>query len=102
MAFSLGGDLTGHLLVLDEHELGGFQWRKADENIDDAEIDVVLGGGFLVALDEIGVARRRALEGALTEKTLQKGTDIESYLRPERLVIRFEHDPLQGPVQGFF
>ena len=52
---SLGCDLAGHLLDLDNDELGGLERCKADDDIDDAEVDIVLRRGFLVALDEIGL-----------------------------------------------
>src|SRR5918911_3910172 len=63
-------DLTSHLLELDDHELGGLQRREADHDVDDAEVDVVLRRRLFVALDEVGVARRRALKCALTKQVV--------------------------------
>ena len=34
--------LADDLLDLDDHELCGLQWRKTDDNADDAAIDVTL------------------------------------------------------------
>ena len=64
------------------------------------QIDVVLGGGLLVALDEVGLARRFALEGALAEEVLHKGTDVEPDLGPQRLVVGLEDHPLRAAIQG--
>jgi hypothetical protein len=55
MTFSSSCDLAGDLLDLDDYELGGFQWREANHNVDDALIDIVLRGGLLVAFNEIGL-----------------------------------------------
>jgi hypothetical protein len=48
---SLRLDLPGYLLDL--------------EDVDYSAVDVVLGSGLLVALDEVSLPRRRALESAL-------------------------------------
>src|ERR1043166_247244 len=48
MVSSLGLDLPGHLLEFDDHKLGGVKRREADDDVDDAQVDVVLWGGFLV------------------------------------------------------
>src|SRR3954462_11480936 len=70
-----GGDLAGHLLDLDHDELGGLQGRESDDYVQDAEVDVILRGGLAVALDEVRITRRRALERALAEKPLHEGPD---------------------------
>ena len=57
-------------------------------------------GGLAVALDEVGVARRLPLEGALPEQVVHEGADVEADLRPERLVVGLEHHPLQAAVQA--
>ena len=44
----------------------------------------VCGGGLAVALDEVGLLRRAALEGALAEQGLHEGADVEPDLRPQR------------------
>ena len=64
------------------------------------QVDVVLGRRLAVALDEVGVARRRPLERALAEQVLHEGADVQPDLRPERLVVRLEHDPLGAAVQA--
>jgi hypothetical protein len=45
--------LSGHLLDLEDNELGRFEGRETHQDVDDAQIDVVLGRGLLVALDEV-------------------------------------------------
>src|SRR6185312_127657 len=89
-----GSDLSRHLLQRDDDELGRFQRREADRDVDDAAVDVVLRGGGAVALDEERVARRLALECALDEQAVHEGTDVEADLRPQRLVVGLEHHPL--------
>src|SRR5262249_21769436 len=59
--------LTGELLNLDDDELGGFERGEPDNNVHNAKIDVVLGRGVLIALDEVGLARRCPLKIALAE-----------------------------------
>ena len=53
-----------------------------------------------VALDEIGLARRLALEGALPEQVVHEGADVQPDLRPQRLVVRLEHHPLRAAVEA--
>src|ERR1051325_8485598 len=102
MLISSDLDLSGHLLQFDDNELCWLEWSKANEDIHDAEIDVILGGGLFIALDEVGVPWSRALERALPEQVVQKRTDIESNLRPERLVVRLENHPLQSSEKALF
>src|SRR5438046_1560856 len=42
------------LLDLDDHEFGWLQGGEADDDVDNAAVDVVLGRRIRVALDEIG------------------------------------------------
>src|SRR3990167_4007075 len=64
---ALDFNLTGHLLDLEHHEFGRFQRREPDQDVHDAEVDVVLRCGLAVALDEVGLARAAALKRALAE-----------------------------------
>ena len=41
--------------------------------------------------------RRRALEGALAEQVVHERADVQADLRPERLVVGLEDDPLRCP-----
>ena len=66
------------------------------------QIDVVLRGGFLVALDEVGLARRRALKRALAEQVVHERADVQPDLRPERLVVGLEDHPLRAAVEALF
>src|SRR6185295_20253399 len=95
-----GWDLSSHLLDTDHDELRGLERRESDDHVEDAEIDVVLRGGLAVALDEVRILRRRALERALAEHSLHERADIEPHLGPERLVVRLEHDPLRAAVEA--
>src|SRR3954466_9690361 len=60
-----------HLLKADDDELGGLQGREADDDVDDARVDVVLRGRFVVALDEIRLLRRGTLERPLAEQAVE-------------------------------
>src|SRR2546423_15337026 len=88
-------DLSRHLLYLDDDELGGLERREADDDIDDAEIDVVLRRRLFIALDEVSILRRLPLKRALSEKVVHESADVETNLRPERLVGRVGDDPPQ-------
>ena len=91
---------AGELLQPDDDELGRLQRREPDDDVDDAEVDVVLRRRLGVALDEVRLARRRALEGALAEQVVHERADVEPDLRPERLVVRLEHHPLRPAEQA--
>src|SRR4029434_2181569 len=80
-------------------KLGGFQRSEADEDVHDAEVDVVLGRRLPIALHEIRLARRTALKCALAEQVVHERADIHSDLSPERLVVGLEHDPLRAAIQ---
>src|SRR2546425_7825432 len=94
----LGLDLTSDLLDVEDHELGGLERGEPDPDIDDAEVAVVLRGGLRVDLDEERLARRGPLEGALPEEIVHECADVQPDLRPERLVVRLEHHPLEPSV----
>src|SRR5215213_1388749 len=102
MESSLRGDLAGHLLNVDDDELSRFQRSKADDDVDDAQIDVVLSGRRFIALHEVSIARRRPLKSALAEEVLHESSDVQANLRPERLVIRLEDDPLGPAIEALF
>src|SRR5262249_33565672 len=100
--FGLGLDLSGDLLNLDDNELSRLERRKAHDDVNDALVDVVLRCGFPVALDEVRLSRRRALERSLLKQILHERANIEAYLRPEWLIVWLEHDPLSATVQTLF
>src|SRR5579864_1557444 len=58
----LSCDLAGHLLDLDDDELRRLQRSEADDDVDDSQVDVILRGGFVITLYEVGVGWRLALE----------------------------------------
>src|SRR5215467_6135381 len=99
---SLPTGLPSHLLDLDDDELGGLQGRETHHDVDDSV--VLIGGrrGLAVALHEVRLLRRGALERALLEERLHEGTDVHSDLRPQRLIVRFEHHPLGSAIQALF
>src|SRR5882724_3790237 len=97
----LGFDLPGHLLNLDDDKLRRLKGREADDDVNDAKIDIVLGGGFRVALHEITFLWTLSLKRALSEQTIHEHAGVESNLRPKRLLVRFEHHPLRAPEQAF-
>src|SRR4051812_22710754 len=92
--------LLGDLLDLKDHELRRLERRESDHDVDDALVDVGLGGGLAAALDEERVARRRALERPLLEERLHERADVEADLGPERLVVGLEDDPLRAAEEA--
>jgi hypothetical protein len=59
-AYRLSVDLPGHLLDFQNDKLGRLERRESDDDIDNAEIDVALRRGFLVAFDKV-VPERKVL-----------------------------------------
>src|SRR5580765_6135826 len=88
--------LTGDLLDLDYDELGGDQRREAHQDVHDSQINTRLRIVFGVAFDEVGALRRGALEGALQEESLHEGSNVQTDLPPQRLVVGLEDDPLRA------
>src|SRR5215212_9284028 len=62
IAVLLGLDLAGQLLDADHDELGRLERREPDEDVHDAAVDVVLRRRLAVALDEVRLRQRVALE----------------------------------------
>ncbi len=85
---------------LDNDELGRLERSETDQDVHHTHIAIGLGGGVPVAFDEISLAGRSALECALPEQVAQERTNIEADLRPQRLIIRFEDNPLGAAVQA--
>src|SRR5262249_14448208 len=100
--FNLDSDLSSYLLQLDDHELRRLEWRESNDDVDDSQIDIILRRRFFVALDEIGIFRCGALEGALPEQIVHECADVKADLGPQRLIIGFEDHPLQGAVKALF
>src|SRR5262245_32978065 len=96
MSSSLRLRLASELLDADHDELSRLERREADEDVDDPLVDVALGRRRAVALHEVGVARRGALERALAEQVLHERADVEADLGPQRFVVGLEHRPLQA------
>src|SRR5262245_53931539 len=102
MVASLRLNLASHLLELDDHELGRLERREADDDVHDTQVDIVLRRRLLIALDEVRLGRRLALEGALAEQVVHERADVQADLRPQRFVVRLEHHPLQAAIQALF
>src|SRR5271168_1040688 len=98
---SLGG-LPSDLLDLDDDEFCRLERGEADQDVDDAVVLVGGRGGFAVALDEVGLLRRGALEGALGEERLHEGADVEADLAPEGSIVGLEDNPLRSTVEAGF
>src|SRR6266702_6282427 len=94
-------DLAGHLLQVDDDELRGLERRETHPHVHDAAIAIVLGRGLGVAANEVRVSRLRPLERALPEERVHEGADVEADLRPKRLVVWLEDDPLQPAIEAF-
>src|SRR5574338_296045 len=69
-------NVAGDLLDLQNDELRGLQRCEADQDVHDTEVDVRLGRGLAVALHEVSLLRRAALEGTLAEQALHECADI--------------------------
>ena len=98
---SASRDLTGHLLQFDDDKLRRLERREADDDIDDAEIDVVLRRGFFVALYEVSIARRGALKRPLAKQIVHERAQVEADLRPQRLIVGLENDPVSAAIKAF-
>src|SRR5262249_47336035 len=88
------------LLEPEDDELGGLQGGEAYEDVDHAAVDVGLGGGLVVALDEVGLRGCGALEGALAEEGLQERADGDAQPGPEGLVVGLEDGEAGAAVEG--
>ena len=78
----LDADLTGALLEGDDHELGRLERGKADHDVDDTQIDVILRGRLGIHFDEIGVAGFLALKCALPKEVVHERARGEADLGP--------------------
>src|SRR6187549_737429 len=95
---SLGFDLPGHLLQVQDHEFSGLEWCESNPDVHDAQIAIVLSCRFRIALHEISISGFLSLERTLTEEVVHKRSDVEPDLRVQRFVVRFKHNPLQTAV----
>ena len=79
---ALNVDLTGTLLDRDDDEFRRLKRSKADHDIDDAQIDIVLRRRLGIDFDEIGVAGFLALKCALPKEVVHEGAGCEADLSP--------------------
>ena len=87
-----GGNLTCHLLEFQDDKLRWFQWREANDDINDTLIDIILGRCFAIAFDKVSLFWRFTLECTLSKQVIHKRAQIQPNLRPQRLIIWFKHD----------
>jgi hypothetical protein len=71
----------------DDDELRRLERGKADADVYDAAVHVVLGGGRTIALDEIRLAWRGTAQRTRSEKVVQEHADAEPKLRPQGFVL---------------
>src|SRR3954454_24199277 len=84
---------TGVLTDAEDDELGWLDRRNADDRHDHSRIDDVVGGGFLVALDEERFLGRAAHECAVAPPTRQEGADVAADRFPQCSIVGLEDDP---------
>ncbi len=75
--------MAGEESYVDDDELGGLDGGEAYDDVDSAEVDVLLGHGGGVAADEVGLGWARANEGSLEEEGLEDVFDGQAELSPE-------------------
>src|SRR5260221_9697809 len=92
-------NLPRNLLDLDDHKLRWLQRGKPDNDVNDAEVNVRLGGRLFVTLYEISVTWCLTLKGSLTKEILHESADFEGNLGPQRLVVWLKDNPFGTPVK---
>src|SRR5215207_3906969 len=97
---SSGGRLVDLLAELEHDELGRLERREADQDVDDAGVDVSLRRRLAVTLDEERLGGGATLEGPGAELEHHEGRDVEPQRGPQRLVVRLEDGPLDAVVDA--
>src|SRR3954471_23142720 len=92
--------LASDLLDLKDHELGGIDRGHADDDVDDALRDVGGRGGRAVAVDEVGLGGRGALERSLGIEPGEEVPPLGGYLGPQLLVVWLEDHPFEALDQA--
>ncbi len=86
-----------------DDKLRRFQRSESDDNNHLAAVDIVLRHGVTQpAAHEIGVRGLLALEGAGPEQAVHKTSDVTAQRRPQAVIIRFEHGPLDTVINTLF
>src|SRR5262249_52827255 len=91
---SLRLKLSGQLLNLNHHELGGKQRCESHQDVHNAAVNARLRIVLRIALYEVRLLRTRSLECPFQEQSLHKRADVETNLSPELFVVGFKHHPL--------
>src|SRR5262245_15090985 len=90
--------LSDLLTDLHDYKLGRLEWRKTYQDVNDAQVDVALSGGFAVAFDKECLGWGGALKCPLAEQVQHERVDIQTQRRPQIFVVRLKHRPLDAPV----
>src|SRR5262249_9705970 len=99
MLFSSDLNVANNLLDLNNHKLSRFKRRESNDDVHNAQVDVVLSRGFFVAFHKVGFFWRLTLECALAKQVMHERTDVQPDLRPQWLVVRFKYHPLCATEQ---
>src|SRR5262249_26882033 len=86
----------------DDHKLRWLHRRHADDDNQFAVVDIGLGHGGAVALDEEGLFRLGAFQTTVAPHRSQEIANGAANAGPQRLSVGFKHYPLQAAIDGFF
>src|SRR5262245_40034696 len=100
LSYELGsGAGVGRLLAdAEDHELGGFDHRDADETDEPAVVEVVLVHRAAVAAYEERLLRALTEQRARAPLAEQEAADRLADVGPQRGAVRLEHRPLRADV----
>src|SRR5207248_6692858 len=84
------------------HKFCRFERREANDDIDDTQVDLVLGVGLAIALDEVRILWLCALERTLHKEVVHKRAHVQANLCPQWLIVRFKDDPLRSSIETLF
>src|SRR5262249_9186839 len=83
-------------------ELGWLEWRKANHDIYQPRIDIVLRRRSGIAFNKVGLLRSATLESAFAKEFLQKSSHVQPDLCPERFGLRLENYQLVSAINALF
>jgi hypothetical protein len=88
----------GELTDTEDHELGWVRRRDTDQTDESAVVDIVLRHRRAIAADEVRLLGLRAHQRTGLPDAEEERFDRLDDALPERLIIRFEYDPLRAAV----
>src|ERR1700743_165012 len=94
MQHSLRSRLVNFLAELEHNKLCGFERCKADQDIDDTIVDILLRCCRAIAQNEESVIRFAPLKRAGSKLCQHEGSYVESEASPQRFIIWLEDRPL--------